>query len=244
MADRTDALAKVLRAGCGPEDISILAGSDITAEAITFVEAFRPNSSDGRPSGDVVLDIPIKLLRRGLEGGDEFNEAVRAALEEDPPPELMDPISFSVLSDPVVISSGHVMNRSTVLDGGMLRFKRCPISQQSLRPAVYPATFVQAQLTDWRLRRLDAAVHVAQLSRCNTDTADKAVSTAEELLCDLGVEKYMGHAWRLADVMLAITDGQNSTELARSAERTRRVFSSVVLLQASRPAHSRQKSDL
>jgi hypothetical protein len=39
-------------------------------------------------------------------------------------PKFMDPLYFTVMTDPVVISTGVVMDRSTVLDEtGELRFK-------------------------------------------------------------------------------------------------------------------------
>lgn len=45
-------------------------------------------------------------------------------------PNLIDPIYFTIMKDPVVVSSGAVMDRSTILtDNGSLRMRTCPVTR-------------------------------------------------------------------------------------------------------------------
>ena len=57
----------------------------------------------------------------------------------DPDEELMDPITDQPLVDPVVISTGFIIDRTTAFtEDGTMRLKACPWSRQPLSEQVYP----------------------------------------------------------------------------------------------------------
>lgn len=63
---------------------------------------------------------------------DDFFNVMMNALTNDgqAKPNLLDPIYFTIMKDPVVVSSGVVMDRSTVLTpNGNLKFAVCPYTR-------------------------------------------------------------------------------------------------------------------
>ena len=91
---------------------------------------------------------------------------------------------LTLMSDPVVLSSGHVFDRSTVYDGGTFRFQSCPMTRQQIEPRAFPLVYLKSTLIDWKLRRLDgilAAVHA------NTPPASEAARAALLSLLDSAV---------------------------------------------------------
>ena len=86
-------------------------------------------------------------------------ELLRGEMDE-PPEEFRDPVMLTLMNDPVVLSSGHVFDRSTVYDGGAFRFQCCPMTRERLEQKAFPLVYLKSQLVDFKLRRLDGIISV------------------------------------------------------------------------------------
>lgn len=148
------------------------------------------SSSDGSR-----LLLASALLARSSSTREEsladplFVRGLLSSLEEDPPDELMDPVMLCRLKDPVVLSSGHVLDRSTALDGnGALRLKTCPFSREWLKESVYPIVAVRKKLKAWKLERLGRCVEVSRTlaEKGLWADAEKAFDISEEFLDEVG----------------------------------------------------------
>ena len=89
-----------------------------------------------------------------------------ASLAEDPDELLMDSIQMIPLKNPVVLSTGFVVDRSTALDEqGRRRLSRCPFTREPLKPEVYPLHMLRKMVVDWRLKQLDVTPSLSGASR-------------------------------------------------------------------------------
>ena len=125
-------------------------------------------------------------------------EMLRNELDE-PPEHFRDPIMLTLMSDPVVISSGHVFDRSTVFDGTTFRFQCCPMTRAHVEPRAFPLVYLKAQIVDFKLRRLTGIWAAVE---ANVPPADEPareallslLETAKELLDGLkGTSSYHQH---------------------------------------------------
>lgn len=123
------------------------------------------------PAGQRAKVTLARQASLGLEllGGESKGAALDSAVErlraelEDPPAAFQDPVMLTLMKDPMVLSSGFVFDRSTIFDAnGNNRFDRCPMSRQSVKRAAYPLVQLKSQLTEFRLKRLDQILLVAQ----------------------------------------------------------------------------------
>ena len=58
---------------------------------------------------------------------------------DDPPDRFRDPITLGLMSEPMVLSSGHHFDKATLYDEhGRLRFDRCPMTRAHVEPMAYP----------------------------------------------------------------------------------------------------------
>lgn len=104
-------------------------------------------------------------------------------INKKPDEEFIDRITFEEMVDPVVLSSGHVFDRSTVLgNNGKLKIDRCPITRQNLEPKVYPLPMLKSKLTSRSLARLDQLILIANTFKDDEDKFNKAVDKAEKIL--------------------------------------------------------------
>ena len=64
-------------------------------------------------------------------------------------PDFMDPITYSFMRDPVIISSGIVLDSSTVIkENGNFNLKICPFTREELVQKVYPVSFLKSKIID------------------------------------------------------------------------------------------------
>lgn len=90
----------------------------------------------------------------------ELFEAVSEEAESD----FVDQITFEVMKDPVVLSSGIVLDRDTVFDSqNNLRYEDCPVTRSKLNKVAYPLSFLKGKIIDWRLKIFDSAIALAVL---------------------------------------------------------------------------------
>ena len=161
------------------------------AAAQSFVVA--DSNSDGR------LRVGTEVLRRSPStketalANTEFIESLMASLGEDPDEILMDPLMMAPLRDPVVLSTGFVVDRQTALDGrGRLRFTHCPFSRIVLKRSVYPLKLLRKMAVDWRLKQLERCLQLAEVfvEAGQWTNAEQVFRTSETFLDDLGDGTY------------------------------------------------------
>jgi hypothetical protein len=71
------------------------------------------------------------------------------------PPAAICPVTLKVMTDPVMTSTGHVVEASSVTD-------TCQITNQPLAPKVFPVIYIKKQILDWRLMVYDRAINLAE----------------------------------------------------------------------------------
>lgn len=74
----------------------------------------------------------------------DFFEVVLNAIKNDSCEKFNDPIYLSVMRDPVVLSTGVIMDRDSILDEqGKLRMTKCPFTREKLQNEVFPLNFLK-----------------------------------------------------------------------------------------------------
>ena len=107
-----------------------------------------------------------------------------------------DPITLSLMSDPMVLSSGHHFDRSTLYaPDGKFRFERCPMTREVVAQQAYPILFLRAELIEFKLRRLDGVLDAA--AKCAPrEPRLHLLAYAKEVLDALGGDTYHHRAAR------------------------------------------------
>ena len=78
---------------------------------------------------------PVMILKKhsSVKEEDVFFHKLMDSFEKEMNNEFVDPISYEIMKDPVVVSSGHVFDRSSIFDeSGKMKFNKCPITRQAL----------------------------------------------------------------------------------------------------------------
>ena len=126
-------LATLLALGLNLKDVErlwrqnkVVDMSDVYASATRVLGGAQP----GLPVKREVA-VGLEVAGSGTAGAEvlpELAELLRNELDE-PPEHFRDPIMLTLMRDPVVISSGHVLDRSTVYDGARFRLQSCPMTR-------------------------------------------------------------------------------------------------------------------
>ena len=112
---------------------------------------------------------------------------------EDPPERFRDPIMLTLMNEPMVLSTGHTFDKSTIYDAhGLLRFERCPLTREVISDTAYPLVYLKREIIEFKLKRLDAVLDAA--GHCARDPMLQLLSFAKELLDSLGAERYQERA--------------------------------------------------
>jgi len=187
------------------------------------------------------------ILNRSISATRDSNfiKAHAINLAKEAPEELLDPLFFTLMNDPVVVSSGYVFDRDTVLDSnGNLRFTFCPFTRASLKKDVYPLICRKSMLKDYLERTLGNMIKTAQHlldQRCFMDF-EELMSTAERFINDLGESIYTRLSAQLAKLSLeahTIKDGCSSILPKDLAEIYIRIYSG---LSSFKKVHSSETS--
>ena len=140
------------------------------------------------------VTVGLEVAGSGAPGGTEvlpeLAELLRNELDE-PPEHFRDPIMLTLMRDPVVISSGHVLDRSTAYDGARFRFQSCPMSRQHIDQTAFPLVYLKAQLIEFKLKRLDGILAAVQ---ANIPPAEEPTRAALNTLLELAAELFEGLA--------------------------------------------------
>jgi len=60
----------------------------------------------------------------------EYFDKILESLDNSKFDDFVDPITMCIMKDPVIVSSGHVFDRSSVYSNKKMNFSTCPISRQ------------------------------------------------------------------------------------------------------------------
>lgn len=126
-------------------------------------------------------------------------------LTSEAPEELLYPLFFNLMQEPVVLSSGYVVDKSTALDEhGRLKFTMCPFTRALLKPDVYPLVDRRRKLQEFKEKRLEAMTSTAEALMAERKFAefDQVIEAAERFLDDLGDKTYFHRARELAEMRL------------------------------------------
>jgi len=107
--------------------------------------------------------VGLELLRHqqppASPGATALEDSLVASLTNElasPPDHLCDPIMFTLMVEPQILSSGHILDKKTIFDAnGRPRFEKCPMTRESLKADAYPVLGLKAQLTEYRQKKLD-----------------------------------------------------------------------------------------
>lgn len=103
----------------------------------------------------------------------------------------------------MALSSGSVMDKSTVLDSeGNMRFENCPLTRKPLEKALHPVNYLKGKLTDWRLQRFDQALELAEVYEDQPEEFEELCEFANTILEEMGDDTYNNRASRLAKLQL------------------------------------------
>lgn len=92
--------------------------------------------------------------------------------------------------DPIVLSSGQVMDRKTALeDNGKLKFTHCPMTRKRLSKKVYPLSFLKGHLRDWLINRFKNILLIAEEYKDQPEKFDRICELADLALKNLGEKK-------------------------------------------------------
>ncbi|KAH0473251.1 MAG: hypothetical protein KVP17_004638 [Porospora cf. gigantea B] len=138
-------------------------------------------------SREEILSQAVALLKRRQDLDVAFsivNYVDKAELKQDlidavvdayfkTPDRLEDRISLALMTDPVVVSSGHTFQRNSVFDGNKLKVSTCPVTRQALQSQAYPNFFVKQEIDAWaeQRRKFNRAVTERGFSSLRTSLA-------------------------------------------------------------------------
>eukprot|EP00588_Corethron_pennatum_P016739 CAMPEP_0194303360 /NCGR_PEP_ID=MMETSP0171-20130528/1231_1 /TAXON_ID=218684 /ORGANISM="Corethron pennatum, Strain L29A3" /LENGTH=746 /DNA_ID=CAMNT_0039054221 /DNA_START=71 /DNA_END=2312 /DNA_ORIENTATION=- len=151
--------------------------------------------------------LGTEILNRSISATHDatFMKAHATNFTKEAPEELLDPLFFTIMNDPVVLSSGYVVDRGTILDvNGSLRFSLCPFTRAPLKAEVYPLICRKRMLKDYRERMLGNMIKTARRlleERCFGEFKE-IMSTAELFIDDLGKSTYTRLSAQLAKISL------------------------------------------
>eukprot|EP00553_Chaetoceros_curvisetus_P010412 CAMPEP_0204634932 /NCGR_PEP_ID=MMETSP0717-20131115/30420_1 /ASSEMBLY_ACC=CAM_ASM_000666 /TAXON_ID=230516 /ORGANISM="Chaetoceros curvisetus" /LENGTH=172 /DNA_ID=CAMNT_0051653521 /DNA_START=42 /DNA_END=556 /DNA_ORIENTATION=- len=70
------------------------------------------------------------------------------------PDDFIDPLYQHLMEDPVVLSTGLVLDRSSIIGAnGQIRFTRCPFSGEEVRDDIYPVNSKRDAIANFKARR-------------------------------------------------------------------------------------------
>jgi len=131
-------------------------------------------------------------------------------VSRDTPDDLLDPLLQTIMHDPVVLSSGYVVDRSTVLNkAGKLKFRTCPWTGEPLQEKVYPLVEKARKLKEFNIGKLQNILHTASKVFKDQNLTDffKLKSLGEvfidDIIDDIGAETCKKFVLQLAELSLA-----------------------------------------
>eukprot|EP00928_Gymnodinium_smaydae_P043318 TRINITY_DN2904_c0_g1_i1.p1 TRINITY_DN2904_c0_g1~~TRINITY_DN2904_c0_g1_i1.p1 ORF type:complete len:662 (+),score=83.96 TRINITY_DN2904_c0_g1_i1:32-1987(+) len=200
---------------------------DLTEQQIQEIARTWVANSSSEQSNRYSLEVAGAVLERSTSALQTpgFSEKMLEGFESDAPEELKDPLFFTLMKDPVVLSSGIVVDRSTALnENGDLRFQYCPFTREPLKRHVYPLIFLRDRLLEFAKTRIE---HIFSLIEkawpkdrntdsevCNLHVAERAVELGCNFLKQVGRNTYVTEAQRMNNEKLRILEALETEDAA------------------------------
>mmetsp|Transcript_65525 Transcript_65525/g.77009 ORF Transcript_65525/g.77009 Transcript_65525/m.77009 type:complete len:547 (+) Transcript_65525:159-1799(+) len=149
-----------------------------------------------------------RILERSVTAAEdeEFMHGYISNLAEEAPDDFLDPILMTIMKDPVVLSSGLVLDRDTVLDAttGGLKFSTCPITRERLKEEVYPILFLKKKLVDFKEKKIRPMLAAAAKLVENNNLKEfiEVQKLAKDFIDSLGEATYSRHEKEVAELNL------------------------------------------
>lgn len=127
-------------------------------------------------------------------------------LAEEVPEDFMDPIFMTIMKDPVVLSSGFVVDRDTVIERttGRMKFHTCPFTRERLIEYVYPLVFLKKKLVHYKEQKIQpllaAAAHLVENNQLNAFL--KVQAAIKEFISSLGEAIYARYEKEVSELNL------------------------------------------
>jgi len=149
----------------------------------------------------------LLFLRSGtlqvLENNTVMDAVIHSLVADPDDPLLLDPLMMTPLKDPVLISSGYILDRATAVDDdGKLRMDACPFSRQPLTLPIYPCIPIRNRLKVWENQRMERCIEVATklVELEEWHRASRVLEIAEVMLQEMGETTNIHFAKALADL--------------------------------------------
>jgi hypothetical protein len=97
------------------------------------------------------------------------------AISED----FIDPIFLTVMKNPVVLSSGVIVDHSTAFKDKKMQFTKCPFTNAVLKNKVYPLNCLKGEIVDFTKKRFDTALTISKTYKNDPEKFEKATEAAE-----------------------------------------------------------------
>lgn len=160
-----------------------------------------------------ILGMGILEQSQSATKDSDFMRIHTENLAKDAPEDLLDPLFQTIMRNPVLLSSGHIVDKSTVLDEeGELKFRTCPWTREPLQKQVYPIVEKITELKEFKIHRINAMIDTATWLLNNLEKKNcqqnltyfyKLQSSAELFLDDIGTGTYKKIELRLSELSLA-----------------------------------------
>ena len=144
---------------------------------------------------------------RGITPRSVIPDIQRLIDEARAPEEFLDPLFQHVMVDPVVLSTGYIVDKSTALDkDGYLRFTRCPFSREPLKPDVYPIREKSEAIVKFKSRRDKAILEIARklMEDGSYNSFHDVLQGADTYLKEIGETNYLPLMKELADIWTGV----------------------------------------
>lgn len=169
-----------------------------TARRLILAEPGDENDFSPTPSPtNFLCDLGMDLFRQSPDMLRDcvFVDQHIENLAKDAPDDFIDPIFATIMTDPVVLSSGFIVDRNTALDEvGDLKFKTCPWSRQPLLEEVYSLVALKNRLKEFKVQRLTCMLDTARnlLEVQNIPKFRKVFQISQTFVSEIGCSSKAG----------------------------------------------------
>lgn len=107
--------------------------------------------------------------------------------------DFIDPIYMTIMKNPVVLSSGVVVDLTTASkfnDKNRIQFDKCPFTNQKLKPKAFPLNCLKSEIVEFTKQRFNTSISIAKQFKDQPEKFNRAIDAAETFLKDLGEDTY------------------------------------------------------
>ena len=176
---------------------------------------------EGRIDPDVLVDIFDMKKHRTGSRDDDVDPNIRRLVDEMRPPEqYLDPLYRHLMRDPVALSSGHIFDRSSVVDSNrQLKFRICPVSSKILDGSVFTLTPKKREIEHFKATRDRNVTEISRkmIASGDYDSFHLVLEGVENYIRSLG-ENYLPLARELAAMWSGVREASSIMLLAENVD--------------------------